>query len=130
MLNNYLVEVPDLEHGLAIMQRILKQAIPRRKRAALTPQYRPIRQRQPPQQLKVMITDGVADVDGPTRDGAGGGVEMSAGVGGLEHVPVGVDEVGHPEAVVGAVHHVASLQPECPVRVPRWVRAPEIVACD
>jgi hypothetical protein len=46
---------------------------------------------------------------------------------GLEHVPVRVDEAAHPERVVGAVHHVAALQPEGAVGVAGGVRAPEVV---
>lgn len=43
-----------------------------------------------------MAADGVADVDGAAGDGAGGGVEVGAGVSGLEHVPIGLNEVAHP----------------------------------
>lgn len=35
-----------------------------------------------------------------------------AGVVRLEHFPVRTDELAHPQVVVGAVHHVRTLQPE------------------
>ncbi|BAS70609.1 Os01g0170051 [Oryza sativa Japonica Group] len=110
------------------MERVGEQAVARRQRVALAPEYGPIRQREAAEQVEVVAPHGVADVDGAAGDGAGGGVEGGAGVGGLEHVPVRVDEGAHPQRVVGAVHHVAALQPEGAVGVAGGVGAPEVVA--
>lgn len=112
------------------MQGVLEEAIPRREGVVRAPKDGAVGEGEPLEQVEIVAADGVADVDGAAGDGAGGGVERRAGVGGLEHVPVGVDELAHPKRVVGAVNHVASLQPVCPVRVTRWVRAPKVVACN
>lgn len=82
-----------------------------------------------PEEGEVVGADGVADVEGPPADGAGGGVEGGAEVVGLEHVPVGAEDLAHPQAVVGAVHHMHSLQPEDAQRVPVRILEPEVVSC-
>lgn len=56
-------------------------------------------------------------------------MELRAWVSGLEHVPVGVDKIAHPKAVVSTVHHVAALEPECAVGIARWIRAPKVITC-
>jgi hypothetical protein len=122
------VHVPDLEHGPAVVERVGEEAVARGQRVALAPEDGAVGERQAAEQREVVLPHRVADVDGPAGDGAGRGVEGGAGVRGLEHVPVRVDEVAHPQRVVGAVHHVAPLQPEGAVGVAGGVRAPEVVA--
>lgn len=56
-------------------------------------------------------------------------MKRGAGVGRLEHVPVRVYEIAHPQTVVGTVHHVAPLQPKRTVWIARRIRAPEVIAC-
>lgn len=82
------------------------------------------------EQLEIVLPDLVTNVDGAAGDGPRRGVELRARVSRLEHVPVGVDEIAHPQAVVGAVHHVTPLQPEVVVRVTpltRIIGTPKIV---
>lgn len=128
LIYTHLVQVPNLEHCLAIVERVHEEAVPGREGVVLAPQDRAVRQHQPPEQLEVVLPDLVAYVDRSARDGAGSGVEQSARVRGLEHVPVRVDEVAHPQAVVRAMHHVTPLEPKRAVRVARWIGAPEIIA--
>lgn len=126
----YLIQVPYLEDGLAVVERVLEEAIASGKGVEVAAEDGAVGEDDGLEEAEVVVADGVADVDGTAGDGAGGGVEGSARVGGLEHVPVRVDEVSHPQAVVGTVDHVASLQPERPVRVTRWVGAPKIITCN
>lgn len=91
------------------MEGVFKQAITARECIVFTPQDRPIGQNKALEQPEVVFSDRVADVNGPARDGAGGSMELGAWVSGLEHVPIRVDEVAHPHAVVGTVHHVTPL---------------------
>lgn len=74
-----------------------------------------------------MLSDKITDIDRATGDSSRGGVESRTRVGGLEHIPVRVDEVAHPQAVVGAMHHVASLQPKRTVWITRGVGAPKVI---
>ena len=76
-----------------------------------------------------MLPDGVTDIDWSTGDSPGSSKELSTRVSRLEHVPIWVDEVAHPQAVVGTVHHVTTLEPECAIGVTRWISAPEIITC-
>lgn len=126
---SYFVEVPNLEHGFAIMQRVFEQTISGGERVTLASQDRPIGQHHAPEQPEIVLPDRVANVDGSARDGSGRGVKSGARVSRLEHVPVRVDEVPHPQAVVCAMHHVAALEPEGPVQVPGRISAPEIISC-
>ena len=91
------------------MQWVFKQAIPSGESIVLASQYGPIRQDQALEQLEVVFFDWVADVNGSAGDGSRGGMELGTWVGGLEHVPVWVYEVAHPQAVVGTVDHVTTL---------------------
>lgn len=125
---SYFVEVPDLEHGLAVVQGVLEEAISGGKGVMLAPQKRAVRQDEGFEEVEVVAPNAVADIDGSARDCPRSGVELCAGVGGLEHVPVRVDEVAHPQAIVRTVHHVTPLQPIRPVRIPARVRAPKIIA--
>ena len=65
-----------------------------------------------------MASDRVTDVNGAARDGPGSGVELGTGVGGLKHIPIWVDEIAHPQAIVRTMHHMTSLQPKRTVGIP------------
>ena len=91
-----LVQVPDFQHGLAIMKRVLKEAIPGRKCVVLTPEDGTVGQNKAFEQREVVFPNSVADVNWATRDSPGGSMELSARVSGLEHVPIRMDKVAHP----------------------------------
>ena len=91
------------------MQWVLEQAISWGKGVVLAPQKRPIGQDEGFQELEVVFPDVVADIYWSPGDSPWSGVELSTWVGGLKHVPVGVYEVAHPQAVVGTMHHVTPL---------------------
>lgn len=61
---SYMIEIPNLEQCVAIMERVLKQAVSSGQRVALAPQDGAIGQNQALQQLEVVVSDAVADVDG------------------------------------------------------------------
>lgn len=75
----------------------------------LTTQDRPIWQNEAFEQLEVVLSDAIANVNGSTGDGSRGRMELGTRVSGLEHVPIRVNEIPHPQAVVGTVHHVTPL---------------------
>ena len=92
----HLVQIPYLEHGLAIMEGVLKEAILSGQRVVLAPEYRAVRQNHGLEEVEIVLSDRVTNVDGSARDGSGGSVELGTGVGGLEHVPVRLNKVAHP----------------------------------
>ena len=101
---------------MLIKEWVLEQAVSGGESVVQAPGHGAVREDEPPQELEVMAAERVADVDWATVDGPGGGMEGGAGVVRLEHVPVRADELAHPQAVVGAVHHVGTLQPVHAVR--------------
>lgn len=109
--HTYFVEIPNFEHCFAIMQGVLEQAVSGGERVALTAQNRAIRQGEGLEKLKVVLSNTIRNVNGAAGDGSGGSVELGARVSGLEHVPVRVNEISHPQAVVGTMHHVTPLEP-------------------
>ena len=74
-----------------------------------------------------MLSHRITNIDRATRDGSRGSMEGGTRVGGLEHIPGRVDEVPHPQAVVGAMNHVTSLEPKRTVWITRGVRAPKVI---
>lgn len=126
-ISSYLVQVPDLEHGFPIMQWVFKQAVPCWKGIEFAPQNRSIRQDKALEQLEIMLTNGIADVDWSAGDGPGGGMESCTRMSRLEHVPVWVYEVAHPKAVVGTVDHVTPLKPKCAIGNTLRIGAPKII---
>lgn len=109
------------------MKRVLKETITSREGIVLASENRAIGQHQGLEQVKVVLSNGVAHINRTAGDGPRGGMEGGARVGRLEHVPVGVYEIPHPQAVVGTVHHVAPLEPKRTVWVSGWIRAPEVI---
>lgn len=91
------------------MQWVIKQTVASRKGIVLTSKDRSIREHQFFQKLKVVLSDKVTNINRATRDGSRGGMEGGARVGGLKHIPIRVDEVAHPQAIVGTMNHVATL---------------------
>ena len=91
------------------MERVSKEAVLGWECIVLTPEGGPIRQDQGLEKLKVVLPHCVTYVNRPTRHGPRGSMESSTRVCGLEHVPIWVDEVPHPQAVVGTMHHVTPL---------------------
>lgn len=111
------------------MKRVLKETVTSGKGVVVTPQNRAVRENKLLKQIKVMFPNRVTNIDGTTRDGPGRSVKRSAGVSRLEHIPVRVYEIPHPQTVVRTVHHVTPLQPKRPVWVARRIRAPEVITC-
>ena len=122
-----LVQVPDFEHGLAIMERVLKEAIPGWKCIVLTPEDRTVRQNKPLEQGKIVFPNSITDINWATRDCPRGSMELSTKVSRMEHVPIRVDKVAHPQTVVGTMHHVTTLKPKCAIGITRWISAPKII---
>lgn len=109
------------------MQGIFEEAVTSREGIILTSKDRAIWKHQSFKEFEVVFSDRVTDIDRTTGDGARGSMEGGARVSGLEHIPIRMDEVAHPQTVVCAVHHVASLQPKCTVWISRWISAPKVV---
>ena len=55
-------------------------------------------------------------------------MEFGTRVSGLEHVPIWLNEVPHPQAVVGTVHHVTPLEPVRTIWITRGISAPKIIS--
>lgn len=123
----YLVKVPDLEHGLPIMERVFKEAVSGWESKILTAQDSAIRKHKTLQEIEVMLSHRVTDINRTTRDGPGCGMECSTRVCGLEHVPIWLNEVAHPKTVVRAVNHMAALEPKGAVGIPRGISAPKVI---
>uniref|UniRef100_A0A7C8YH38 Uncharacterized protein n=1 Tax=Opuntia streptacantha TaxID=393608 RepID=A0A7C8YH38_OPUST len=104
-----LVEVPNLQHSFAIMQRVLKEAIPSRKCIMLAPNDAPIRQNQPLEQLEIMLSNTVTHIDRPPRNGSRGCMKLGTRVGRLEHVPIRVNKITHPQTVISTMYHMKAL---------------------
>lgn len=79
------------------------------------------------EEIEVMAAERVAHVDGSAADGPRSRVEFGAGVVGLEHVPIRLHELAHPQAVVRVIDHVRSLQPVDPHGISMRILKPEIV---
>ena len=73
-----------------------------------------IREHKLPDEIKVMAADRIAEIHRSTADGPGCGVVPGAAVIGLKHVPIWLYHLAHPEAVVGTVDHMNTLQPVDP----------------
>jgi hypothetical protein len=125
----HLVEVPDFEHSVSIVERVLKEAVSSWKCIVLAAQNGAIGQHQGLEQLKVVLPNSVTYINRATRNSARCSVESSTWVSRLEHVPIWMYEVAHPQAVVGTVHHVTTLEPKCAIGISRWIGAPEIIPC-
>lgn len=110
------------------MKGVFEEAVSGGEGIVLASQDGSVRKNQALEELEVVLADGVGNVDGSAGDGARRRVELSARVIGLEHVPVGVDEVPHPQTVVSAVHHVTALEPEGAVGIAGGISAPEIIS--
>jgi len=109
------------------MQRVNKETVPCRKSIVVTAEDRTIRQDELLEEREVVLAHRVTDIDRTTGDRPRGSVELSTRVGGLEHVPVRVYEVAHPQAVVGTMHHVTPLQPVCAVDITVWISRPKVI---
>lgn len=88
-----------------------------------------IRQNQLLKQLEVVAPDRITYINRSARNGTRSGMEFGARMIRLEHIPIRVDKVSHPQAVVGAVHHVTPLQPIRAVWISGRVSAPKIIPC-
>jgi hypothetical protein len=111
------------------VQRVLKEAVSGWKGIVLAAQNGAIRQHKGLEQLKVVLPNCVTYINRATRNCPRCGMESSAWVSRLEHVPIWVYEVAHPQAIVSTVHHVTSLEPKCAIGITRWIGAPEIIPC-
>ena len=76
----------------------MEQAVARRAARLLRPQNGAVRQDQFTQQIEVVRVGLVRDVHGAAADGAARRMVRAHRVAGLEHIPVGVDELAEPGA--------------------------------
>jgi len=87
-----------------------------------------IRQREALEQLEVVISNTITNVNGSTRDGSRSSMELSTWVSRLKHVPIRVNKISHPQAVVGTMHHVTPLEPVRSIWIPRGISAPKVIS--
>lgn len=78
------------------MERVFKEAITSGECIVLATQDGTIGQDQFLEEVEVVVSRRVTYVNGATGDGTRSGMEVGARVGGLEHVPIRVNEVSHP----------------------------------
>lgn len=91
-----LVQVPDFEHGLAIMERVSKEAVSSRKCVVFAPENRPVGHRQALEQREVVLSDTIGNVNRTAGNCPRSSMELGTRVSRLEHVPIWVNEVAHP----------------------------------
>ena len=83
------VAVPDLERRLAVDVRVREEHVARRPPRARTAELRAVGEHQPAEQLAVVLTRRVRDVERPAADRARRRVHPRVLVRAREHVPVG-----------------------------------------
>lgn len=59
--------------------------------------------------IEIVTPYRVTHVNGSTANGSRSGMEFRAQMVRLKHVPIGMDDLAHPHAVVGTVNHMNSL---------------------